>query len=195
MNIIHKIPRMIQLLRDNWNGIVREDFFPHGYVKLDHYRKGELIHHEEGHNTFTTEGIARILNTFFGSTGKAASPIVYCGLFKGNVTPALGDTAAVKLGAAGTYQECQDADYTPATNKPVYTIASTATAGCTNDASKASFTMAAAINVYGTFLSLGQAKTDTTGPLICGKRFDSAPRATQIADVLAITYAITVTTS
>jgi hypothetical protein len=184
------------MLGDNREELVAGLLGLHNLVTLEHYRKGDLIYQEAGLNTFTTEGIARLLNIFFGATGKAASPIVYCGLFKANVTPAIGDTAAVKLGAAGTYQECQDADYgTPATNKPSYVIASTATAGCTNDASKASFTMAAAINAYGTFLSLGQAKTDTTGPLICGKRFDAAPRATQIADVLAITYAITCTTS
>lgn len=193
MNIIHKVPSYLVQVMDNFDEIIQGTLGIRNLVTCEHYRKGELIHTQSGFNTFTTEGMANLLNLRFGSLGKAASPTVYCGLFKGNITPAVGDTAA-KLGAAGQYQECQDADYTPATNKPVYTIASTTTAAATNVASKAEFTMAAAITAYGTFLSLGQAKTDTTGPLMCAKRF-TTPRATEIGDVLAIIYALSLTTS
>ncbi len=167
----------------------------HGHVITDHFRDGELIHTQEGHNTFTTEGMARLLNIMFGDVTKAAAAIFYVGIFKNNVTPAVGDTAAAKLGAAGTYGECQDADYdSPATDKPVYTIASTATATCTNAASAASFTMNASITVYGAFLSTEKAKTATTGYLMCAKKFGTA-RAVIADDVLAVTYAITCTTS
>ena len=193
MNIIHKVPEIFVPALDQYKEILNGSMALHNMVNCKHYRKDDLIYQEEGENTFMTEGIARILNIIFFTTAKAASSIVYCGLFKNDITPAVGDTAA-KLGSGNTYGECQDADYTPATNKPSYVVVSTATAACTNSAAPASFTMAAAINVYGTFLSFGMAKTDTTGPLICGKRFSST-RATQIADVLAITYAISVTTS
>jgi hypothetical protein len=193
MNLIRRINSIIEPIFDYQKEIVDGKFFPHGIVTCEHFRKGKLIDTQTGENTFTTEGIAKILNTFFGSLGKAASPICYCGLFKANITPVVGDTAA-KLGSGNAYGECQDADYTPATNKPSYVIASTATAACTNSASKAEFTMAAQITVYGTFLSLGQAKVDTTGPLVCAKRFTN-PRAVEIGDVLAITYGISVTTS
>jgi len=194
MNLIHRVPSLYVPILDNSKEILEGKLAFYNLVTCDHYRKGELIHSQIGKNTFTTEGMAKILNVMFGSTAKAASPVMYVGIFKGNVVPAVGDTAATKLGAAGTYQECQDADYTPATNKPVYTIVSTSTAGCTNAASKGDFTMAAAITVYGAFLSMGQAKTDTTGPLMCAKKFGTA-RATEIADVLSITYALTLTTS
>ena len=166
----------------------------HGEVFTDHFRKGELIHHcNQGHNTFTTEGMARILNIVFRAQTTEAA--IYVGIFKNNVTPAVGDTAAVKLGAAGTYGECQDADYdSPATNKPAYTIASTSTASCTNAASAASFTMNASITVYGAFLSTAAAKTATTGTLFCAKAFSSS-RAVIANDVLSVTYVISCTTS
>ena len=168
----------------------------HGHVFTDHFRDGQLIHQcDQGGNTFTTEGMAYLLNIIFGTTSKAGSAIWYVGIFKNNVTPAVGDTVAAKLGAAGTYGECQDADYdTPLTNKPAYTIAATVTAVCTNAAAAASFTMAAGITVYGAFLSTVAAKTATTGYLMCAKAFTS-PRAVIDNDVLAVTYQITCTTS
>ena len=166
----------------------------HGHVFTDHFRDGKLIHHcDQGGNTFTTEGMARILNIVFRAQTTEAA--IYVGIFKSNVTPAVGDTAAAKLGAAGTYGECQDADYdSPATNKPAYTIASTSTASCTNAASAASFTMNASITVYGAFLSTAAAKTATTGTLFCAKAFSSS-RAVIADDVLSVTYVISCTTS
>jgi hypothetical protein len=166
----------------------------HGHVYTDHFRDGKLLHHcDQGGNTFTTEGMARILNIVFRA--QATEAAIYVGIFKSNVTPAVGDTAAAKLGAAGTYGECQDADYdSPATNKPAYTIASTSTASCTNAASAASFTMNAGITVYGAFLSTAAAKTATSGTLFCAKAFSSS-RAVIADDVLAVTYTISCTTS
>lgn len=168
----------------------------HGHVFTDHFRDGRLIHTcDQGGNTFTTEGMAYLLNIIFGTTSKAGSAIFYVGIFKNNVTPAVGDTAATKLGAAGAYGECQDADYdSPATDKPSYTIATTSTATCTNAASPASFTIAGSITVYGAFLSTSKAKTATDGYLMCAKKF-SASRAVIDDDVLSVTYVITATTS
>jgi hypothetical protein len=137
--------------------------------------------------------MARILNIVFRAQTTEAA--IYVGIFKNNVTPAVGDTAAVKLGAAGTYGECQDADYdSPATNKPAYTIASTSTATCTNAASPASFTINASITIYGAFLSTAAAKTATSGTLFCAKAFSSS-RAVIADDVLSVTYVISCTTS
>ncbi len=168
----------------------------HGHVLTDHFRNGLLLaHNDQGSNTFTTEGMAYLLNVIFGTTSKVGIPIFYVGIFKNNVTPAVGDTAAAKLGAAGSYGECQDADYdSPITNKPGYTIASTATASCTNTASAASFTVNASITVYGAFLSTSMAKTATDGYLMAAKKFGTA-RAVIDADVLAVTYVISCTTS
>lgn len=168
----------------------------HGHVFTDHYRDGKLIHTcDQGGNTFTTEGMAYLLNIIFYTTSKAGSAIWYVGIFKNNVTPAVGNTASACLGAAGTYGECQDADYdSPATDKPSYAVASTSTATCTNAASAASFTIAGSITVYGAFLSTVAAKTATTGCLMSAKKFSTA-RAVIDDDVLSVTYAITCTTS
>ena len=167
----------------------------HNIVTLEHYRKGKLIHSQSGPNIFTTEGMANILNLRFGTVAKAGSGTVYGNLFKANITPAVGDTALVKLGAGGAYQECQDADTDVATNRPLYIPAVTTTAAMTNTASKMEFTMKAAVTVYGCFLALGQPKTDyTVGSLLCAKRFTN-PRVTEIADVLAIIYNINLTSS
>jgi len=165
----------------------------HGLVTCEHFRNNELIHRQTGSNIFTTEGMAMILNSIFKAV--AVNAVIYCGIFKTDVTPLVTHTAAAQLGTGGTYGECLDADYdSPATNKPVYTIATTATAVCTNTASKATFVMNASITVYGAFLSTAAAKTATSGTLICAKKF-TASRAVIADDELAVTYQITTTSS
>ncbi len=169
-----------------------------GDWKCDHFRNGLLISDglwEPDPNIFTTEGMARLLNIVFHDIAKAASLIWYVGIFKTNVTPALGDTVAAKLGAAGDYGECQDADYDdPATDKPSYVTVDTATAVITNAASKAHFVIAASITIYGAFLSTEKAKTATTGYLMCAKKF-AASRAVIDNDELDVTYQITASSS
>lgn len=168
-----------------------------GIWQCDQFRDGKLISdgHPESPNIFTTVGMGRLLDIMFWETAKAASKIWYVGIFKANVTPALGDTAAAKLGAAGDYLECQDADYDdPLTNKPSYNTATTAIATITNSANKAAFVMDASITVYGAFLSSEAAKTATSGYLMCGKKF-AASRAVIADDELSVTYTITTTSS
>lgn len=171
----------------------------HGLVTCDHYRDQELIHTQTGSNIFTTQGMAKILNCIFKAVATDAA--IYVGIFKNDVTPLVthvaGDgTASGQLGTSGTYGECLDADYdSPATNKPAYTIATTSTAACTNTASKATFVMAQGITVYGAFLSNVASKTTPTGgTLFCAKKFTSS-RAVIADDELAITYALSCTSS
>ena len=103
-----------------------------GLVTAEHVRNGALIHSQTGKNTFTTQGMARLLNIVLHETSKAASKIWYVGTFKNNITPALGDTAA-KLGAGNAFGECQDADYSnPLTNRPLYNTEATTTAVISN---------------------------------------------------------------
>lgn len=165
-----------------------------GKVTFEHWRKGELLHKETGYNTFTTEGMAFLLNTMFHDIAKAAAHIWYVGIFKNNITPALADTAA-KLGSGNAYGECQDADYdSPLTNRPAYTTEDTSTAVITNVNAKAHFVMNASITVYGAFLANAAAKTAATGVLMCAKRFGTA-RAVIADDEIYVTYQITCTTS
>jgi len=200
MGIIHRVKTILDPFRDDrearyaFRHLQESKLAMHGDVSLEHYRKGELIYSGyQGKNTFTTEGMAHICNVLWYETTQPTQ--TYVGIFKNNVTPAVGDTAALKLGAGGSYGECQDADYdSPATNRPSYIVASSATAGCTNAASKAEFTMAASITVYGAFLVTSQAKTATTGVLWCAKAF-SVARAVVDNDELAVTYVLSLTTS
>ena len=116
-----------------------------GIWQCDQFRDGQLISggYPESPNIFTTVGMGRLLDVMFWETAKAASKIWYVGIFKNNITPALGDTAA-KLGAGNAYGECQDADYDdPATNKPSYNTATTAIATITNVALLAEFVIVA----------------------------------------------------
>lgn len=175
------------------NHLAESNLALHGEVTLEHFRGGKLLHTQTGKNTFTTEGMARILNVQFRA--QATDAAIYCGIYKNNITPALANTAAACLGSGGTYGECLDADYdSPATNRPAYTMASTSTAVATNAASKATFVMNASITVYGAFLASSQAKTATTGTLFCAKNFAVA-RAVVADDELSVTYVITLSTS
>jgi hypothetical protein len=165
-----------------------------GMVTTEHYRKKKLIHTQTGKNTFTTEGMAKMLNIMFHDISKAAEHIWYVGIFKNNITPALADTAA-KLGAGNAYGECQDADYdSPLTNRPQYVTEDTSTAVISNVNNKAHFVMNASITVYGAFLTDQAAKTSSSGTLMCAKRFGT-PRAVIADDEIYVTYQITATTS
>lgn len=164
-----------------------------GEVGLRHYRNNRLLYKEVGKNRIVNEGLNHLLNVVFGATAKEAT--WYVGIFKGNITPAAGDTAALALGVGGTYTEAQDADYNvPLTNRPEYIDAPATAQVMTNTASPASFTMLATLAIYGAFLASSQAKTATTGVLGAAKRFD-AVRNVVAADVLSVTYQITATSA
>lgn len=167
-----------------------------GIWQCDQYRKGALISggYPEKPNTFTTEGMSYLLRVMFFTTAKAASLIWYVGIFKANVTPAVGNVASTSLGAAGTYLACQaTTDYDETVLEP-YTTVTTATASCTNAASKAEYTIAASITIYGAYLTNSSDCTSVAGILMSAKAF-SASRAVINDDVLSVTYIITLTTS
>jgi hypothetical protein len=165
-----------------------------GKVFLSHVREGKVIFDEYvGKNLIPTAGLNHILDVVLGATSKNST--WYVGVFKNNYTPIGTNTASNSLGAAGLYGECQDADYdSPATNRPAFTPAASAAGVITNSASKAEFTFAASITVYGAFLVSSQAKTATTGTLIAAKKFDVS-RAVVDNDILYVTYEITATSS
>ncbi|OQY12403.1 MAG: hypothetical protein B6I31_03255 [Desulfobacteraceae bacterium 4572_19] len=165
-----------------------------GTVKTDHVRNGKLIHSQIGKNTFTTEGMAKMLNIMFHDVAKAAAHIWYVGIFKNNITPTLADTGA-KLGAGNAYGECQDADYdSPLTNRPAYTTEDTTTAVISNVNAKAHFIMNGSITVYGAFLADTPAKTSSSAVMMCAKRFGT-PRAVINDDEIYVTYQVSATTS
>ena len=204
MGIIIPSNEIIESLRDNPDARyaakhqVESGIQLHGIWQMDVFRKGELISggYPELPNTFTTEGMAYLLNIMFFTASKAASEIWYVHIYKNNVTPAVGSTAAVHMGSSGTYGVCQDADYDdPATNAPQYTTATTATASITNSVGgKAEYVFKQSITVYGTALSTTAAKATASGTLMCAKKFSSS-RDVEDDDEAAITYTISLTTS
>lgn len=164
-------------------------------VFLDHKRDGQFLCFEKsmGFNIMPVEGLNSVLDVSFGAATQIAA--WYVGLFKNNYTPLTGSVASTALGAGGLFGECQDADYdSPATNRPAFTIVAASGGVITNAASKAAFTMAASITVYGAFLASSQAKTATTGKLGAAKKFDTA-RAVVDNDILYVTYQLTATSS
>jgi len=180
-----------------------------GDIYLEHCRRGKCLHAawEPTHNILPTEGLTWLVNVLFHDITKPSIPatgvpssvtptsVFYVYLFKGNVTPVAGDTAAARLGAGGTYQECQDADYDePLTNRPSWVTADSTDGVITNEASKAHFVFAAGLTVYGAGLTTTAAKTDVSGKLVTGKRFDN-PRPVISDDEIDVTYQITATSA
>lgn len=147
------------------------------YIVEARDRSGKLIGIARGHNIMPTEGLNHAAANGMKSTQ------LYIGLFKGNVTPAAGDTASAKLGSAGTYQMLQNPDdFTGSTEGGVEVTAGnypkaifgTVTGGqCDNYASLAEFTIAGAITVYGATLQTGALASANTGSLVAAMRFAS----------------------
>jgi hypothetical protein len=167
-----------------------------GVYQCDQFRKGELIAggYPESFNTFSTEGLSYLLRVMFWETSKAASLIWYLGIFQNNVTPAVGNVASTALGAAGTYGAVQATSDVDETVFEPYTTVTTATASCTNAASKAEYTMADTMTIYGAFLGNTSDMTATTGVLMSAKKFSTA-RAVIADDILSVSYVISLTTS
>ncbi len=174
MNILRKFSPIFSLILDHKDNRYaamcpqESGIQLHGHVWTEHFRAGTLIHScDQGGNTFTAEGMARILNIVFRAQTTEAA--IYCGIFKNNVTPAVGYGISQARGSGDLWRVpgrgCDDL-----TNRPAYTMASTSTAVATNAASKATFVMNASITVYGAFLASSQAKTATTGTLFCARK-------------------------
>ncbi len=139
---------------------------------------GKLIGFAEGHNIMPTEGLNHAAANGMKSTQ------LYIGLFKGNVTPVAGDTAAAKLGAAGTYQMLQDVtDYSGSTeggvavtagNYPKSGFGSVAGGVCDNYSTLAEFTIVGALTIYGATLQTAVLASANTGSLVAAMRFSAA---------------------
>jgi len=150
-----------------------------------------VLHKECGANIVPYEGMNRILNALRG--GVTLPTTWYVSLFKSNVTPALTDTAATALGSNGSYGECQDADFLPATNRTEITFGS-ASNGSMTSTNTIQFTAQQNLTVYGGFVTDKQAKNDTTGVLLSAKRFASARSVLQ-NDIIQVTVTYTMTSS
>ena len=168
----------------------------HAIWDIDWYLKGKLVKDgPEPPNTFTTEGINRMLDILFYTASKGAELIWKVGVYKNNVTPAVGHTAADCLGAAGTYGALQGTTDFTGSAYPSYQTASAADRSITNSATqKAEYIFAGSFTCHGVFLGTASDPTSTSGYLMSAKKLTNA-KPVDSPDGAAIGYTITVTTS
>lgn len=141
-----------------------------------------------GPNLIPTEGLNHVLNVILGATAKISN--WYVAPFKGNATPAAGWTAA---NFTSNSTEAVAADYTEGSRRPL-TMGSAAGGVISNSASKATFTFAGSLTVYGFGILSVQAAEATTGTLFAAARLGTA-RAVVATDVLDVQYTLTLTST
>ena len=143
-------------------------------------------------NIVTDEGILHLLNV--GFHGDAATATWYLSLYGANYTPVAGLTAASYPATASEITSAVEG-YTEAT-RVAFVEAAAAANAVTNNASKASFTIATAssLSVNGAALHSASAKGATTGVLVSATKF-SATRTLFNADVFTLAYTMTLTSA
>lgn len=149
-------------------------------------KRGVVIDLFDITNLMPTQGLNHMLSTVF----KSGTPVAtwYLGLYEGNYTPVLTDTAATFPGSA---TECTA--YTASTR--VAWVPGTVAAGVLdNSASKAEFVANATKTIYGGFMTSVAAKGAITGSLISAVRFPS-PRVLDADSTLRVTAGITLTSA
>ena len=163
---------------------LQENLKPGFTYVIEHVRDGRVIDREVQHNLVPVEG----LNHFAGVALKGTSQVTawYVGLYEGNYTPQVTDTAAA-LPAAAT----EVTAYSEAT-RVALTLGSISGGAVTNTASPAEFTATSAKTVRGGFISSASAKNATTGVLTSVVKFAS-PKSLDTGDKLRITAGFTFT--
>lgn len=161
---------------------VQEKLRPRFTYLVEHIRNGEVIDSEVTHNLVPIEG----LNHFAGVALKGVAQVGtwYIGLYEGNYTPQLSDTAAT-LPAAAT----EVTAYDEATREAL--VLGTVSGGAVNNsASPAEFTASATKTIRGGFISSAGGKGATTGVLASVIKF-TTPKALDDGDVLRVTAGFT----
>lgn len=168
---------------------MKQEFKIGGTFHFEQVRNGEVVDTWSEDNIVVNEG----LNYVLGSAFAAVSPLTtwYIGLFKNNYTPAATDVAATFPGAGVAGEDT--ADYSEVT-RPAWTQAGAASQTITNTASPAVFTFTAPISIYGAFLTSSNIKGGTSGKLAAASKFASV-RAMLVADVLNVTYTLSIASS
>lgn len=156
-----------------------------GFVyTVETLKGGKVVDAFTVHNLVPTEGANAILSGAL--LGGAQVGTWYIGLYEGDYSPSVGDTAALLPSLA---TECTA--YSGATRQPWVPGAAVGGAA-SNTASKAEFTFIADKTVRGGFMSSAPAKGATTGALVSIVRFPS-PRVLDLDSVLRVTAGIVLT--
>jgi len=153
-------------------------------VKMEHYRKGELIGVHHTLNNITNEGVNTLFNVMFNSATQIAQNAWYIGFIDNAGSPAV-DNADL-MNSHGGWTEF--IAYSQSTR--VSWTSGTASAGVrtVTNASACVFNInGGGGTVYGIFVTSGSAKSGTTGKLWATAPFAS-PVPVSSGDQLNITY-------
>jgi hypothetical protein len=133
-----------------------------------------------------TEGANHMLNATL--KGGAQVSTWYLGLYEGNYTPSVSDTAATFSSMA-----TETSGYT-ATTRLAWAPGTVVAGVLDNSSARAEFTFNAPKTIYGGFMSSAPAKGATSGVLMSLVRFPS-PRVLDTDSVLRVTAGITLTSA
>ena len=152
--------------------------------KVELIKDGVLTDVTEDCNIMPTEGMNHLLNVLL----KGGSQIGnwYVGIYNGNYTPVLGDTAATFPGTA-----TENTTYVAA-QRPAFTAGTVAGGAVDNTASVAEFTSTANATVQGGFIASSAVKGGTTGVLLSAVKFSSSKNF-ETGSILRVTAGFTLT--
>jgi len=147
---------------------------------------GVVVERETIHNIMPTEGQNHALSVLLA--GGTQNPTWYIGLFEGNYTPTLTDTAAA-FPAAST----ETTTYSEAT-RVAFVPGAISGGAATNSASRAEFTSTSSKTIYGAFMVSASGKGATSGVLLSAAKF-STTKSFDVGFVLRVTAGITASSS
>lgn len=140
---------------------------------------GKSISREVTHNLYPTEGLNHMLNVELNATTQV--PAWYVGVFEGNYTPTIADTAAAIATAA-----TESSAFASPTVRKTWTPSATASAGTINNyTGRAIFSFTAAKTIYGGFLISSSLVGGVAGVMISIVRF-ATPAAVTNGSVLNV---------
>lgn len=169
---------------------VLQNMKPAGVFTLKHFRDGKQIGENViTPNTVVTEGKDYMADLAYNNSDTQETAW-YLALFGNNLTVDVTDTAAtIAARLAELNSEIDEA------NRPTWTPNSTVPntgAVSSNSENPAVFTMGVDDTVYGAYFISSNVKAGTAGVLLAGSNF-STSRVVLAADVLQLTYSITLT--
>jgi hypothetical protein len=144
--------------------------------------------YEEGPNIICDEGLNHILNAVLH--GETPVDPWYVGIHKANVAVVAGTTGATVSSATTEIVGSDVAE----TVRETYVEAESTAESLTNSASKASYTSAVTMTIYGAWLISTSAFGDTAGILLAGSLFGSSRPLVDL-DELLVTYTINATST
>lgn len=160
-----------------------------GIFTLKHFRDGKLIGEDEVTNLITTEGKDYIADLSYNNNDTQETSW-YLALFGNNLSPVVGDTAALVAARLGEL----DAEIVE-TNRPQWvknSLTPNTGASSSNSESPATFTAATNDTIYGAYMVSSNALSGTTGVLLAASSF-STTRSVLTDDILQLTYEIQLT--